>query len=266
MIQTLVCRSFLFLFFFCLASRSLAAVEWFYPEVLAKFPHDPEAFTQGLAIEGKELYESTGLYGKSSLRCFELSTKQMKKNIALPSYLFAEGIAVFPDRIIQLTWKEEQAYIYERSSFKQMKRLPYKGEGWGLCRDQETIWMSNGTSFLVQRNPHTLQVLNTLNVRLEGVPVSGLNDLECVEDHLYANVWLTNYILRINKKTGEVTGLIDASPLLLDKEKQGLDSDAVLNGIAFHPDTTTFFLTGKRWPWLFQVRFVPIKLNAGKKS
>ncbi len=252
----------LFHFVFLAFAQVLSSVELLYPKVIAQFPHDPNAFTQGLAVEGKELYESTGLYGESTLRCYDLSKKQMKMKKVLPQDVFAEGIALFPDRLIQLTWQGEQAFIYERSSFKRMESLPYRGEGWGLCRDQETVWMSNGTSFLVQRDGRTFQTLNTLNVRLEGRPLSGLNDLECVGEDLYANVWLTDCILRINKKTGEVTGVIDASPLLSDQERKGLGPNAVLNGIAFQAATQTFFVTGKQWPWMFQVRFISASLRA----
>lgn len=239
----------------------LDSVELLYPEVISRFPHDPEAFTQGLAIEGEDLYESTGLYGESSLRCLDLLTKQLKIKKMLSPNVFGEGIAVFPGRLIQLTWKGERAFVYEQPSLKLIHHLTYQGEGWGLCRDQETVWMSDGTSLLVQRDSQTFQILKTLKVHLEGVPVSGLNDLECVEENLYANVWRTDCLLRINKKTGEVTGVIEASRLLSDKEKKALTFDAVLNGIAFQAASKTFFLTGKRWPWIFQVRFVTASIN-----
>jgi glutamine cyclotransferase len=258
--QCLCVRYLLLVFFWTYSLALYAVVERFVPAIVNKLAHDRQAFTQGLAIEEDQLYESTGLYGKSSLRQLDILTGKILQKHVLPSEIFGEGLAVFPNQIIQISWKEEHAFIYERASLQLNKMLFYTGEGWGLCRDDNTVWMSNGTAKLVQRDRRTFAPLQTLHVRLEGKPVLYLNDLECDGEHLYANVWQQDYLLRIDKKTGEVTGIIDASQLLSPQEKARLRPDEVLNGIAFRPKTGTFFLTGKNWPWIFEVQFIPQKL------
>ena len=225
-------------------------------QIVSKLPHALPAFTQGLAIEGNQLYESTGLYGQSSLRILNIETGQVMRKLPLSSKIFAEGLAIFPHHIVQLTWKERQAFFYERATLKLQQILFYQGEGWGLCRDGETLWMSNGTAALTQRDCATFAPLKILYVRYQNRLIDRINDLECVGNDLYANVWQTNWIIRIDKLTGKVTGIIDASSLLSYFEKRHLHFDEVLNGIAFRPQTATFFLTGKGWPWIFEVRFV----------
>jgi glutamine cyclotransferase len=236
-----------------------AVIEQLMPVVVAKLPHELPAFTQGLAIEDDQLYESTGLYGQSSLRILDIATGKILRKLPLTNELFAEGIAVFPHQIVQLTWRERQAFVYERKTLKLKRILFYSGEGWGLCRDENTMWMSNGTSILVQRDLSTFAPLKTLQVHVQGTPVGNLNDLECVGNELYANIWQKNWIIRINKLTGEVTGIIDASSLLSVSEKARLHVDEVLNGIAFRPKTGTFLLTGKGWPWIFEVCILSVK-------
>lgn len=250
--------------FFCFLFLSLhcpiitaANVERLVPVVISKLPHELPAFTQGLAIEEDQLYESTGLYGQSSLRRIDILTGKILRKMSLGPKIFAEGIAVFPKHIVQITWQEQQAFIYEPNTWKLQDVLFYAGDGWGLCRDGSTVWMSNGSSHLIQRNLATFSPTKTLEVLLHGVPLEALNDLECVGNHLYANVWQKNWIVRIDKLTGEVNGIIDASSLLSPSEQTHLQRDEVLNGIAFRPKTGTFFLTGKGWPWIFEVRFVP---------
>ncbi len=233
-----------------------AVVEQLVPIVVSKLPHELPAFTQGLAIEDDQLYESTGLYGQSSLRILDIKTGKILRKLPLAEDIFAEGIAVFPHQIVQVTWREQQAFVYDRKSLKLKHILFYFGEGWGLCRDENTVWMSNGTSMLTQRDLSTFALLKTVEVRLRGIPVENLNDLECVGNELYANVWQKNWIVRINKLTGDVTGIMDASPLLSVSEKARLHLDEVLNGIAFRFNTGTFFLTGKGWPWIFEVRLI----------
>lgn len=241
--------------FVCLYSFFLhAEIEYLVPVIIHKLPHDRQAFTQGLTILDDQLYESTGLYGQSSLRQLDILTGQILKKQTLSSHVFAEGVAAFPQQLIQITWKEQQAFIYELPSLKLLSTLIYSGEGWGLCRDEESVWMSNGTSKLMRRNAQNFTVLETVNVHWKGSPLTFLNDLECVENHLYANVWLKNWIARIDKTTGEVTGIIDTSQLLSAKEKAELHPQHVLNGIAFRPKTGTFFITGKGWPWIFEVK------------
>jgi len=224
--------------------------------VVTKLPHDRNAFTQGLSVEEDKLYESTGLYRHSSLRQIDPLTGAILRQQSLSPSLFAEGVATFPDVLIQITWKERRAMVYDRSSWKLLHLFLYSGEGWGLCRDGDTVWMSNGSATLTQRDRHTFAILKTLRVTLNGKPIARLNDLECCKDHLYANVWFTDWIIRINKGSGVVTGLIDASSLLSPEEKACLGPEEVLNGIAFRPQRGTFFLTGKNWPWIFEVRLV----------
>jgi glutaminyl-peptide cyclotransferase len=238
-----------------------SSVEMLRPLIVARWPHTPDAFTQGLAVEGHLLYESTGLYGQSSLRCLDLTTGRLIYRFSLAPHLFAEGIALFSDRLIQLTWRERRAFVYQRPSLKLVQTFLYQGEGWGLCRDGDSVWMSNGTSLLVQRDQQTFKMRRQLVVRWSGHSDFRLNDLECVGDSLYANVWLTHWIIRINKHTGEVTGCLDASQLLSEQERKQLGSEAVLNGIAFRPETSTFFVTGKLWPWIFELRFYPASFH-----
>lgn len=229
------------------------------PHVVAKLPHERAAFTQGLAIAGDQLYESTGLYGESSVRRLDILTGQVKQKRDLPSHFFAEGLAVFPNQIFQLTWREQKAFLYDRQSLEVLKAFPYQGEGWGLCRDGQTLWMSNGTDRLVQRDIQTFSIIKTLDVHEGKRQVYFLNDLECDGTHLYANIFQTYWIVRIDKITGQVTGIIDASCLLSSEEKNSLGSEEVLNGIAFYPQQGTFFLTGKRWPWIFEVQLLSAK-------
>ena len=226
------------------------------PMVITKIAHALPAFTQGLAIDEDQLYESTGLYGQSTIRLLNISTGEVIRGSPLSSNLFGEGIAVFPDQIIQLTWKELQTIVYDRNTLKIKHILFYSGEGWGLCRDENTVWMSNGTSVLTQRNIETFSIIKTLDVHLMGRQMNDLNDLECVGNFLYANVYGKNDILQIDKLTGAVSAVIDASSLLSRGEKGRLNQNQVLNGIAFRPKNGTFFLTGKEWPWIFEVRFV----------
>lgn len=234
----------------------LCSVEYLTPIVVSKLPHHLPAFTQGLAIKENLLYESTGIYGQSSLRKLDISTGRILQKKTLPAEVFAEGVAIIAHQLFQITWKEKQARVYDRFSLMLQKTLSYSGEGWGLCTDGDTLWMSNGSPILTQRNPETFAVLTQLAVKWEGRLIGNLNDLECVGNDLYANVWGKNFIIRINKQSGEVTGVIDASRLLSSEEKARLKVEDLLNGIAFHPETQTFFLTGKNWPWIFEVKWI----------
>jgi glutamine cyclotransferase len=223
-------------------------------EVVSVRPHDPEAFTQGLLLHDGSLYESAGNYGKSSLREVDPKTGVVKRKVAVPPEYFAEGLALVDDRLIQLTWKEEKALVYNRADFKPMGEFRYDGEGWGLCWDGTRIVMSDGSDRLTFRDPKTFATLSTLNVTRDGKPAPELNELECVDGVVWANVWQSDDILRIDPKDGRVTGVVDASGLLTPEERQKTD---VLNGIAWDPAAKTFLITGKLWPKMFEVRFVP---------
>jgi glutaminyl-peptide cyclotransferase len=224
------------------------------PEVLNTYPHDTGAFTQGLLLHDGVFYESTGLVGLSTLRKVEIETGAVLQSIDVPPPVFAEGLALVDDRLIQITWQSGEAYAYDLESFEKLETFSYQGEGWGLCYDGDILWMSDGSSTLTQRDPLTFEALGTVNVLVWDQPVTRLNELECVDEVIYANIWMTDFIVRIDKATGIVTGLVDGSELLTLEERQGLDSGAVLNGIAYNAEDDTFYLTGKLWPSLFEVR------------
>lgn len=223
-------------------------------KVLSVRPHDPQSFTQGLVLDRGTIYESAGEYGSSSLREADPRTGAVKRKVAVPPEYFAEGLALAGDRLFQITWKEQTAFVYNRSDFRQTGRFRYDGEGWGLCWDGARLVMSDGSDHLTFRDPKTFAVLGTLNVTVVGKPVYALNELECVDGLIYANVWQTDQILRIDPKDGRVTAVIDASGLLTPEERQHTD---VLNGIAWDPQKRTFLITGKLWPKMFEVTFVP---------
>lgn len=222
------------------------------PRVLAEHPHDPDAFTQGLIWHQDRLYESTGEYGSSTLRRIELESGAVEKRLDLPEILFGEGLERVGDRLVQLTWRERLARVYDLETFELEEELTYFGEGWGLCFDSVELVRSDGTSTLTFHDPASFAQLRRLDVTLAGRPVGFLNELECAEGWIYANVWQTDSIVRIDPASGEVRARVDASGLLPDR-RQGA---GVLNGIAYRPETATFLLTGKNWPKIFEVVFV----------
>lgn len=230
------------------------------PEVIAVYPHDARVFTQGLLRDSDgTLYESGGLYGQSLLRQVDLVTGESLREVALAPQYFAEGLALVDDRLIQLTWREGVALVYDKDTFEQIDTFTYDTEGWGLCYDGESLYMTDGTSTLYRRDPFTFDLLDTRTVRLDGVPLIYLNELECVDEWVYANVWLTDDIVQIDKRTGQVVALIDASGLIPPEERASPQwRGDVLNGIAYDPDRDLFYLTGKLWDRLFAVRFVPM--------
>jgi glutaminyl-peptide cyclotransferase len=223
-------------------------------QVVESYPHDPGAFTQGLVLAGGRMFESTGLEGRSSLREVDLKSGKVLRKLDVPAPVFAEGLALVGSRLFQITWKHEVVYTYDRDTFKKGPSFDYTGEGWGLCYDGREIVMSDGSARLTFRGPETFRPVRELTVRSGGQPVDQLNELECVGPHVYANVWMTDRIVRIDPKSGEVTAVIDAASLLAPAERFGTD---VLNGIAHDPSNDTFLITGKLWPRMFRVRFVP---------
>ncbi len=258
--------------------NSASIVRIYLPDVVATTPHDPAAFTQGLLwflpeadadAQSRDdeaptpvFYESTGLYGQSTLRAVDIETGEVLRSVSLDEAYFAEGLALVPgedgapDRLIQLTWREGEAFVYNREDFTLLDTFTYEGEGWGLCYDGEALYHSDGTPLIQVRDPDTFDVLETYTVTLEGEPVAMLNELECVGESVYANIWQTDFIVRFDKATGTVNGLVDAR-LLYPAEDRPADAD-VLNGIAYNPQDETFYLTGKRWPLVFEVRLVDI--------
>ncbi len=223
------------------------------PELLTTRPHDPTAFTQGLILYNGSLYESTGLYGQSSLREVDPATGTVIRQIPLTELYFAEGLERVEDRLIQITWQEQIAFVYDIATFTQIKTFTYEGEGWGLCYDGTALYMSNGSDQLTVRDPDTFVVRQTIPVTLDGQPVVRLNELECVGSTIFANIWQTDTIVQIDKVTGQVVASIQADGLLTPEEAAAAD---VLNGIVYLPATDTFLITGKLWPAMFEVRFV----------
>ncbi len=227
------------------------------PRVLAVYPHDDQAFTQGLLWDGGYLYESTGQWGQSSLRRVDIETGQPLQQVTLDDAYFAEGLERVGDTLIQLTWRAGQAFVYDFETFELRDTIVYDGEGWGLCYDGRFLFMSDSTAFLSIRDAENFQLIfrGAVTFNDEIIPPQLLNELECVGDHIYANAWNTDYIFRIDKFTGVIDAVIDASSLLTDDEKARLAPGDVLNGIAWNPESETFFITGKNWPKLFEVVF-----------
>lgn len=225
-------------------------------QVLETLPHDPNAFTQGYEIAHGVLYESTGRVGQSGVRSVDTTSGEELARVALPPPLFGEGITVVEDSLWQVTWQNGVAIRRDADTLAERDRVEYEGEGWGLCyqAEQERVVMSDGSDTLTFRDPETFEEIGSVRVRAAGERVDQLNELECVNGTVYANVWQTNTILRINIGDGAVTGKIDASGLLKPSEQANAD---VLNGIAAVPGSEYFLLTGKLWPNAFRVRFVP---------
>jgi glutaminyl-peptide cyclotransferase len=229
-------------------------------QVLATLPHDTTMYTEGLEIHHGVLYESSGLVGQSRIRASALSgtTTTTLREATLPAPLFGEGLTVAGDRLWQLSWTSGIAIERDSATLAQRRQVSYQGEGWGLCYDGHRLVMSDGSPRLTFRDPVSFAPSGQLEVRLEGEPVRALNELECAGGVIWANVYPTDRIVRINPRTGEVSGVVDASGLLSAPPPIATQStEDVLNGIAAIPGTDEFLVTGKRWPLLFRVRFVP---------
>lgn len=221
------------------------------PTVLAQIPHDASAFTQGLEIGGANLYESTGLVGQSQLRELDPATGALRRAVALPPHYFGEGVAVVGDRIWQLTYRNGVAIEWDKATLTVVREVPMSGEGWGLCSDGHRLVQSDGTHRLRFRSATDFAETGSVTVvTRDGVPVNGLNGLSCVDGQVWANIFPTDQIARIDPATGLVTAVVDASGLLAAPRAK----PHVLNGIA-HVDTQIFLLTGKCWPSIFRVRF-----------
>jgi glutamine cyclotransferase len=222
----------------------------------AVFHHDPEAFTQGLAWGQGMLYESTGLYGASSIRLVEPHTGNVLRMKRLPASSFGEGLAFTDGRLIQLTWKEETAYVYDGDSFSIVNKIRYAGEGWGLADGNGKIFMSNGGPYLSIRDPGAFREEQKVQVHAGATPISNINELEYADGVLFANVWKENLILRIDPQSGKVTGFIDLDKLPWPTQRDCQDREKVANGIAYDPQKHFFYITGKRWPYLFRLSLI----------
>lgn len=228
------------------------------PEIIETYPHDPDSFTQGLVWNDGTFYESAGLYGQSNLREVDLATGEVLRRVDLAPEFFAEGLAQVGDQLIQITWQEQTAFVYDAETFEQVETFSYDTEGWGLCYDGEVLHMSDGTPTLYTRDPETFELINEVPVTFRGEDILNLNELECVDGYVWGNIWQTDLIVRLDPDTGVIDRIVDAAELLtLNQRAQLGDPGAVLNGIAYDAEEEVFYLTGKLWPYLFKVRFVP---------
>ena len=222
-------------------------------DVLRELAHERDAYIQGLVWWNGQLFESTGREGESTLRRLDPQTGRVEQRIDVPDQYFGEGLALVDRRLMMLTWRAERALTYDRDSFEPVETFRYRGEGWGLCYDGTRLVMSDGSDRLTFRDPDTFESIGEQRVRLRGQPLHNLNELECVDGAVYANVWEEDFLVRIDPKTGRVTDYIDATGLLRGEDRIGAE---VLNGIAYDPTAETFYITGKWWPKMFEVRFV----------
>jgi len=225
---------------------------------VARHPHDPGAFTQGLVWHDGWLYESTGLYGESSLRRVELETGAVEEVRYLEAEVFAEGLARVGDALVQLTWRAERAYRWPIDGFARgdppRAVHAYRGEGWGLCHDGERLVKSDGTPRLTFHDPDDFGLLGSVDVTLDGEPLARLNELECVAGAVWANVWYEDRIVRIDPASGQVEAWLDLSGLLTPAQREEVGPQGVLNGLAWRPETGTMLVTGKLWPVVVEMR------------
>ena len=222
-------------------------------QIVRRLPHDSGSFTQGLEIEGDVLYEGTGLEGHSRLRRLNIETGRLLQEVPLSPDLFGEGITVWRDRVVQLTWRSQIGFVYDARTLRLLRTFKYEGEGWGLTHSARELLMSDGSAHIRFLDPETLSERRRLLVTDRGVPIDRLNELEWVEGEVFANVWQTDWIARISPESGQVVGWIDLSGLLSPAERARTD---VLNGIAYDAQHHRLFVTGKLWPALFEIRLI----------
>jgi glutamine cyclotransferase len=225
-------------------------------KIVNTYPHSRKAYTQGLVFEDGALYEGTGLYGHSSIRKIDLKTGKILRIHRLPKNIFGEGITIYKNRIIQLTWKAKKGFVYNKDTFKLKQKFRYSCKGWGITHDGKNLIMSDGTSSLYFSDPKTFKETRRIKVYNNKEPVKKLNELEYIKGEVYANIWKKDLIAKISPKTGEVTGWIDLKGLLPTQNFNKRDS--VLNGIAYDKKNDRLFVTGKLWPKLFEIKLIPI--------
>ncbi|MGH9971608.1 MAG: glutaminyl-peptide cyclotransferase [Pyrinomonadaceae bacterium] len=230
----------------------IEAVPVYSYEVVHTWPHDAQAFTQGLVFHDGKLLESTGQVGSSSLRSVELETGKVLKKVDIPSPYFAEGITLLGGKVYQLTWQHQQGFIYDGESLKKVGEFPYQGEGWGLTNDGQSLILSDGTNRIRFIDPVNFKVTRTIAVSDKGTPVSRVNELEYVKGEIFANIWHDDRIARVDGQTGKVVAWVNLQGLLPKNDIN--DEEAVLNGIAYDETRGRLFVTGKLWPKLFEIR------------
>lgn len=242
-----------------ISSFSLSAAEINFPpeleklnyQIIAQYPHDSNAFTQGLEIYNGNLYEGTGLYGSSTLRRVDLESGEIKKLIRLPEKYFGEGITVIDNKIYQLSWKENTAFVYDLK-FNLLKEFNYQGEGWGLANDGQNLIMSNGSEYLYFRDRYSFEINNEIRVHFKNKIIKNINELEYIDGYIYANIWQTDYIIKIDAENGEIVSYLDLTNIL-NKDDYGEEID-VLNGIAYDQKDDHLLVTGKLWPKIFRIK------------
>lgn len=234
-------------------------------KVVRTFPHDPKAFTEGLYIEDGFLYESTGELGTSTVRKVRLDSGDVVQTVDTPQGYFGEGIVSVGPKLVQLTWQQGVAFVYDKATFRLLGGFRYPGEGWALTRDATHIYMSDGTPTIRVLDPASFERTGSIDVTVDGKPLEQINELEWVKGELFANVWQTERIARIDPKTGHVTAWIDLKGLL-DTSRLGNPVDDVLNGIAYDAAHDRLFVTGKHWPTLFEIRLVPRERETRRRT
>jgi glutaminyl-peptide cyclotransferase len=226
-------------------------------QVVRSYPHDPDAFTQGLQYVDGVFYEGTGLNGRSSIRKVKIETGEVLQRRAVPAEHFGEGITVWKSEIIELTWQSRIAFVYDKATFEPKRQFSYAGEGWGLTHDGTSLIMSDGSDTLRVLVPETFVERRRIRVTAGGAPLRQLNELEFVKNEILANIWMTDRVARIAPDSGRVTGYIDFAGLLTRAEKASVDArGGVLNGIAYDAERDRLFVTGKLWPKVFEVKIV----------
>jgi glutamine cyclotransferase len=223
--------------------------------VVKSYPHDTNAFTQGLEYHDGFLYEGTGMVGRSSVRKVDLATGKVLQTFDVPRPFFGEGITVLDNQLLELTWVSQTGFVYDKSNFRVLRSFNYPGEGWGLTNDGKQIYMSDGSAQIRIWDPATLKEVRRITVKDGTQPITELNELEFVHGEILANVWQTDRIARISPMDGKVLGWVDLSGILPQSERA--NSDAVLNGIAYDAASDRLFVTGKLWPKIFEIKLVP---------
>lgn len=223
-------------------------------KVINPYPHDRSAFTEGLVFEDGVLYEGTGLHGYSTLRRVKLETGEILQIRELPPQFFGEGVTIYGNKIIQLTWQSHIGFVYDKYSFKLLQEFNYPGEGWGITHDGKHLIMSDGTETLYFLGPETFEEIGQIEVSANDIPITRINELEYIQGEIYANIWQTERIARIDPLTGQVTGWIDLKGILNPEDRS--KTVDVLNGIAYDAKNDRLFVTGKFWPKLFEIELI----------
>ncbi len=222
--------------------------------IINEYPHDTAAFTQGLVIDNGVLYEGTGLNGHSTLRRVDLETGEVLQLYELSDEFFGEGITVYGDKIIQLTWRSHKGFVYDKNTFELLQNFTYPTEGWGITHNGTHLIVSDGTANLCFLNPQTFQRLGKISVTDNGTPITRLNELEYINGEIYANIWLRKQIAIINPQTGNVRAWIDLTGIA---NSETTNSNNVLNGIAYDSEADRLFITGKMWSKLYEIQLIP---------